>query len=199
MISTRRPVVLSGSVLTIFLLRPAPWPTTSPSRSRFSIAASALLIGLSPSVASAAAVIYEGFADSNASLTGNATGTGLTGNWAGDSRPTVVSNLTFGSLETSGNAVNATGAWYANNATIDTASSAYTNLLADSGEMWFSMLYRVDSGSGRFYMTIGSDTLSANGGLSAGQAIGFAVLREQFMRDSGNPLLGNPLLGELLV
>lgn len=95
--------------------------------------------------------------------------------------------------------MNATGAWYANNATIDTASSAYTNLLADSGEMWFSMLYRVDSGSGRFYMTIGSDTLSANGGLSAGQAIGFAVLREQFMRDSGNPLLGNPLLGELLV
>jgi hypothetical protein len=133
----------------------------------------ALALGTSASL-NAAAVIYEGFADSNASLQGNATGTGLTGNWAGDSRPDVeTSNMTFGSLEVSGNQISTDGAWHPNNASIDMTNTNYTGLLADSGEMWFSMLYRVDVNSGRFYMTIGSDTLTSNGDLLAGQAIGF--------------------------
>ena len=121
-----------------------------------------------------AAVIYEGFADSDTSLKDNSTGTGLTGTWSGDSRPDVeaqTSNMDFGNLQRSGNQVSADGSWFPNNASIDNPSG--TGLFSDGGELWFSMLYRVDTGSGRFYFTIGSDTLVNNGNLSAGQAIGF--------------------------
>jgi hypothetical protein len=136
--------------------------------------AAALTIALTGTVAQGASAIYESFADSDASLVNNATGTGLTGNWTGDSRPDIVSsNLTYGSLETSGNAVFANNAWYANSASIDMTNTAYTGLQTHGGEMWFSMLYRKDTGNGRFYFTIGSDGLSNNGNLADGQAIGF--------------------------
>jgi MYXO-CTERM domain-containing protein len=127
--------------------------------------------------ASHAAVIYEPFDDNDASLRDNATGTGLTGSWRGDSRPDVeaaTGTMSFGSLTSSGNQVSADASWFANNASIDMTNTAYTDLLAHGGEMWFSMLYRIDTTStGRFYFTIGSDGLVNNGNLSAGQAIGF--------------------------
>ncbi|MFK7910088.1 MAG: PEP-CTERM sorting domain-containing protein [Akkermansiaceae bacterium] len=53
-------------------------------------------------------------------------------------------------------------------------NTAYTDMLAHDGEMWFSMLYRKDTGNGRFYFTIGDGTVTNNGNLSSpGQAIGF--------------------------
>lgn len=136
------------------------------------------LILISLISAAQSAVIHESFLDSNASLQANPTGTGLTGNWYGDSRPTIESqSLSYGSLQTSGNEVRAAGSWYANGAIIDTGvndpSGTTGSLFTDGGELWFSMLYRQESGTGRFYFTIGSDGLVNNGNLNAGQAIGF--------------------------
>ncbi len=159
-----------------------------------------LFATLSLSLAAHSAVIHESFGDSDASLVGNTSGTGLTGNWLGDSRPDVVtSTLSYGSLQTTGNEVRADGSWFANRVAIDMTNTAYTDMLADGGEMWFSMIYRQESGSGRFYFTIGDGTVANNGNLSdPGQAIGFgstgtrvyAGLWETF--DWGATNLGGP-------
>ncbi|MFT6793188.1 MAG: hypothetical protein ACJAR1_001178 [Rubritalea sp.] len=134
----------------------------------------AATIALAGTAAHGASTVYEPFANSDASLTGNATGTGLTGNWAGDGRVDILStNLTYGSLETSGNTAFTDGSWHANQANIDT-TAGYNGLLADSGEMWFSMLYRKDVGNGRFYFSISDGGMSNNGNLGTGvTGIGF--------------------------
>jgi len=129
--------------------------------------------GVPISVVRPGLVIDEPFADSDPTLAGNASGMGLSGNWGGDGRPDITNGLSYGELITSGNAVYADTSWLANTVSVDTADPAYTALLANGGEMWFSMIYRIDTGAGRFYVTIGDSTLVNNGNLAAGQAIGF--------------------------
>jgi hypothetical protein len=124
--------------------------------------------------ADASVIVYEPFDDPDPTLVGNTPGIGLSGTWRGDSRPDIVSpSVDYGSLPSSGNAVFANGSWFGNDVDIDT-SPEYNALVADGGEMWFSMLYRVDSGAGRFYYTIGNADVANNGNLvDPGQAIGF--------------------------
>jgi hypothetical protein len=122
-------------------------------------------------------VIYEGFADSDASLGGNTAGTGLTGAWSGSgSNPSIIANQTYGSLATSGNAARAVSGWTNNQVSIDPANTGYTSLLANGGEMCFSMIYQADitSNISRFAFGIGDAGFTSNGNLSSGQAIGFA-------------------------
>ncbi len=129
----------------------------------------------------AEAVIYEPFADSDTTLVGNTPGTGLTGLWVGAANPTNIANQTYGELITGGNAMRVYNGW-ANNEVVIDASGAYTALLADGGEMWFSVLYEpVDwnnnTAYARFAFAIGDDGFSSNGdlGTSTAQAIGLGM------------------------
>ena len=66
------------------------------------------------------------------------------------------------------------GGWWRNHADIDTTTS-YNSLLADGGEMWFSMLYSRPAGS-RFYFAITDDKAFNNGNLDNGATgIGFGL------------------------
>jgi hypothetical protein len=137
--------------------------------------AAVFMVALVGRVSMGAAIIYEPFADSDSTLPDNTPGTGLTGTWSG-AASTITTNLTYGSLPTGGNAVLAVSGWKNNQVSIDT-NAAYTALLADGGEMWFSMLYqanRVDVFD-RFAFGMGTAGFTANGDLSSGQAIGFGI------------------------
>lgn len=148
----------------------------------FAVAASALLIGLSPFVASAAAVIYEDFTfpDGDTALAGNAGGTGLSGNWTAPSGSTAeATNLTYGSLTTSGSATVATG-WNASSPYVGIGGTTLNGLTGDSGELWMSLLYQAPTtGSIRFTVGIGDTYVTTNGNLNSSvtdaQAIGFSI------------------------
>ena len=147
----------------------------------FAVAASALLIGLSPFVASAAAVIYEDFTfpDGDTALAGNAGGTGLSGNWTAPVGAIETTNLTFGSLSTSGSATVATG-WNASSPYVGIGGTTLNGLTGDSGELWMSLLYQAPTtGSIRFTVGIGDTYVTTNGNLNSSvtdaQAIGFSI------------------------
>jgi hypothetical protein len=144
---------------------------------------------LAVSSAYSAAVIYEPFAfvSPDTTLAGNTGGTGLSnGTWTAPLNTTAeASNLTYGSLITSGSAVVARG-YNTDSPRIGVNATALSGLLNDSGEMWMSFLYRTGtnaaSGS-RFAISLGDSYMSSNGSLlnedadagTAEQAIGFAL------------------------
>jgi len=147
----------------------------------FAVAASALLIGLSPFVASAAAVIYEDFTfpDGDTALAGNAGGTGLSGNWTAPVGAIETTNLTFGSLSTSGSATVATG-WNTGSPYVGIGGTTLNGLTGDSGELWMSLLYQAPTtGKIRFTVGIGDTYVTSNGNLNPSvtdaQAIGFSI------------------------
>ena len=147
----------------------------------FAVAASALLIGLSPFVASAAAVIYEDFTfpDGDTALAGNAGGTGLSGNWTAPVGAIETTNLTFGSLSTSGSATVATG-WNTGSPYVGIGGTTLNGLTGDSGELWMSLLYQAPTtGKIRFTVGIGDTYVTTNGNLNSSvtdaQAIGFSI------------------------
>lgn len=90
--------------------------------------------------------IYEPFADTSATLTGNTPGSGLTGTWVGGSGATVASgSLNYGSLANSGNRAGVTSG---NVASVGVGSAlADSGLLANGATLWFSFVIRVDASS----------------------------------------------------
>jgi len=131
----------------------------------------------------AQAVIYEGFdfADTaGANITGNAAGTGLTGNWSGlNTWKEQVASIGYGSLETSGGAALNTGGWATMSAGIDTTNTAYTALLADGGDLWFSATINISRAAAdhRFYLGLSNGAIGAsNGAYATGvEAVGFGI------------------------
>jgi len=134
------------------------------------------------SFASAAAVIYEDFTfpDGDTALAGNAGGTGLSGNWTAPSGSTAeATNLTYGSLSTSGSATVATG-WNASSPYVGIGGTTLNGLTGDSGELWMSLLYQAPTtGKIRFTVGIGDTYVTTNGNLNPSvtdaQAIGFSI------------------------
>ena len=141
----------------------------------------ALALGTSASL-NAAAVIYEGFTypAADTALAGNAGGTGLSGNWTAPSESTVeATNLTHGSLSTSGSATVATG-WNTGSPYVGIGGTTLNGLTGDSGELWMSLLYQAPTtGSIRFTVGIGDTYVTTNGNLNSSvtdaQAIGFSI------------------------
>ena len=138
----------------------------------------ALALGTSASL-NAAAVIYEGFTypAADTTLSGNAGGTGLSGNWTGSSSE--AANLTYGSLSTSGSATVATG-WNSGSPYVGIGGTTLNGLTGDSGELWMSLLYQAPTtGKIRFTVGIGDTYVTSNGNLNPSvtdaQAIGFSI------------------------
>lgn len=113
--------------------------------------------------AQGAAVIYESFtfADGDTNLDGNTGGTGL-GTWSGPGSLSTT-NLTFGSLETGGQAIQTALLWDRPRAPI---TADISGLLADGAEMWFSVrIAKADSTGARIGIAIGDSALTTNGRL----------------------------------
>ncbi|QTN33033.1 hypothetical protein HZ994_12140 [Akkermansiaceae bacterium] len=151
--------------------------------SRKALAASILLTGLAPSVLQGA-VIYESFTfpDADTSLTGNPGGTGLSGNWTAGGGYTKNTGMTYGGLATAGDSSNAGSGWSKAEIGI-TASTAFSGLLVNGGDLWFSLILEVTSINNRTYMALTNNGIGpSNGALDAPgvgedttQGIGFAL------------------------
>ncbi|QTN33035.1 hypothetical protein HZ994_12150 [Akkermansiaceae bacterium] len=146
--------------------------------SRTALAAAILLTGLAPPALQGAAVIYESFTfpDADTSLTGNPGGTGLSGNWTAGGGWIESTPMTYGSLETSGDSSRVNGGWQS--AQIGaTSSAAYSALLANSAELWFSMIMEFNSDNNRSIFALTDIGLAAaNGDLNTGGVgIGFGL------------------------
>ena len=136
----------------------------------FAISIFALLVGQ----ASAALIIYESFDDSDATLNGNASGTGLSGNWSSEGGNNITSgSLSWGSLATSGNQVINVGGNF-QEASVSTGTTLTSGGHLNNGAvLWFSFLAQSVS-SGRTYMTIGTggpdgfDRIGGGGGMGLG-------------------------------
>ncbi len=117
--------------------------------------------------ASGALVIYEPFADTNSTITGNTAGTGLSGNWAG-SGAVVGSTINYGNLQTgSGGAASISNT----NGYVSTGTSlSSAGLLNDGATLWFS-----------FVVTTGGD-VATNGDL------GFAFGTDQIGTGNNIPV-----------
>lgn len=148
-------------------------------RQNTSLLLSALAASAIIGSASAAPVIYEPFefADGDTSLNGNAGGTGLSGNWT-NSRTVEDTNMTYGNLETSGDAIFINGGWTNGNPNIavDT-TSAYTGLLADGGEMWISVLFETTASDQRSMLALTSDGPGLSNGNIDSSGVGVAIAR----------------------
>ena len=131
----------------------------------------------------AGAVVYEPFADSDATLPGNTPGTGLSGTWSATaSRFTVnAAALSWGTLPVSGNQVKYVP--IGNAACSVALGTALTNagLLADGATLWFSVLINTPGDTGANPDTgfaIGTTILGSGNNLpiAAGeQAIGWTI------------------------
>jgi len=131
--------------------------------------------------AQAATVIYEPFDDSNSSLAGNTTGTGLTSTWSAAAGFTVPSgSLTYGTLPVSGNQVVYNGGGGSCSAGLSTALND-AGLLADSATLWFSMIVNTPRDGGSNPDTgfaIGTDQIGSSNNIpmpTGGQGIGWAI------------------------
>lgn len=119
-------------------------------------------------------------------MLGNFPLSALEGTWTAPNNATAqASNLTYGSLVTSGSAVVATG-YNASSPRIGVNATALSGLLNDGGELWMSFLYRTGTSAAsnsRFAIALGDSYMSSNGSLfdedatpaTAEQAIGFAL------------------------
>jgi autotransporter-associated beta strand protein len=130
--------------------------------------------------AQAATIIYEPFADTDASLAGNTPGTGLTGTWTASAGFTVPSgSLTYGTLPVSGNQVVYNGGSASSSASLSSALSA-AGLLSDGKTLWFSMVVNTPRDGGSNPDTgfaIATDAINGTNNipLVAGQGIGWAI------------------------
>ena len=144
-------------------------------------------------------VIYEPFnyTPPDTTLTGNAGGTGLTGNWTVGTSAVESTNLTYGTLATSGSATVANG-FNTSSGRIGIGPTTLSGLLNDGGELWMSFLYQTGSNAAsnaRFAIGLGDTYLSGNGdllnedanALTAEQAIGFAL--PFFAGNGGIPMI----------
>ena len=128
-----------------------------------------------------AAIIYEPFADSDATLNGNTTGTGLSGNWTAGDRVRVASgSIDYGTLPTSGNRVSwledtDKGGW--DNASATQTALGSKHLLDDGATVWFSFLARwTDTLDDRFALALTTDAFGYDLKLNnSGSGIGFGV------------------------
>lgn len=140
----------------------------------------AAVFGIAFSSLHAAPVINDPFTVSDASLTGNATGTGLSGNWtATASWDVLTGSMLWGSLATSGNHVQADSGGAASAAV--GAGVISPTLLADGATLWFSMIYTttpVVSGNPDAGFALGTDSLGSTNNIpmnSSGSGIGFSI------------------------
>ncbi len=137
----------------------------------------------------AALIIYEPFADTNATLTGNASGTGLTGNWTSNNFTVAGSSLSYGSQPTSGGSARYVNTSASNGnitATVSTLTGAGTEgslanagLLTDGAVLWFSVMHKVvnnmSDDRASFALATGGFSSNTNFGVSTDQGIGFAI------------------------
>ena len=128
-------------------------------------------------------VIYEPFADSQATLTGNTPGIGLTGTWSASTAFTVTSgSLTYGTLPTSGNQV-AYVSPFGNSASSVGVGPALgaAGLLNDGATLWFSVVVNTPTQGGSNPDTgfaLATNALGSGNNLSigaGGQAIGWTI------------------------
>lgn len=136
--------------------------------------------------------IYEPFTDTNASLTGNTPGEGLTGTWTADAAFTVNStSLAYGSLPTNAGRVNITGSAGTCNATLGSAL-ATNSLLSDGSTLWFSMIINTPTtgtGNSDTGFAIGTSNILTTNGIpmaNGNQGIGFSINGSQLRAASWN-------------
>jgi hypothetical protein len=129
-------------------------------------------------------VIYEPFADANATLDGNTAGSGLSGNWTAQAAWAVDSgSIPWGALKVSGNQVRATTGGGGGRAVVSPGSTlADTGLLNHGSTLWFSMIYTTTPGATSTNpdagFALGTATLDGGNNIpmtSAGNGIGFSV------------------------
>ena len=140
----------------------------------------ALALMMTTSAAFAASIIYEPFADNVGSLVGDTPGTGLTGTWSATDEYAKTTNLTYGTLSTTGNAIDTSSGsgsgWPPANVQFSTTGTtlASEHLLDDGAELWFSMLFKPSS-SLRFGFALADSRLVSNGKTNAtgDQGVGF--------------------------
>ncbi|MCX6601925.1 MAG: hypothetical protein NT025_10265, partial [bacterium] len=138
----------------------------------------------------AAPVIYEPFADSDPSLTGNTPGTGLTGTWLGSSA-VQAGTLTYGSLPTpTGNQVSSNN----QNGYVSVGSTlSSAGLLADGATLWFSVLVQTGSDiatNGDLGFGLGTDQIGTGNNIpiaNNGQALGFTFKNNQLRASYWTP------------
>jgi len=131
-------------------------------------------------------VIYEPFDDSDSTLNGNSTGTGLTGTWA-NSYDVEASDMSWGSLATSGYQVKMPNTYGRNGraaAQLDGSLSG-AGLLDDGATLWFSTLLRTNQAFGAnpdFGFALGTDSVWGRNNipmLNSGDGIGFKIKNGQ--------------------
>lgn len=133
---------------------------------------------LAAAALNAQTVIYEGFTfpDGDTILNGIPGGTGLSGNWTANGGWQEGTPLTYGALETSGDSALINAGWRKAEIGIDTGATGYSSLLADDGEMWFSMIMQVGATSNRSYFALTNNGIgAANGSINAGVGVGFGL------------------------
>ena len=141
-------------------------------------------------------VIYEPFADPDATLPGNTPGLGLSGTWSGDANYTVVSgsNLNWGVLVTESNYVDMVSGQAGVNCLIGN-DLVNAGLLDDGSNLWFSMVIDTPSQGG-----INPDTAfafgtsavgSGNGMTLGGEAFGWSIKNDVLYASSWNLDDGN--------
>jgi autotransporter-associated beta strand protein len=134
-------------------------------------------------------VIYEPFADSNPSLTGNTPGLGLTGTWSADTAFTVTSgSWTYGALPTSGNQVTVGSGNVASSVGIGSGLNntlGNAGLLGDGVKLWFSVVVHTPFTGGINADTgfaLGTDKLGSGNNLpmpTGGQGIGWTIKQDK--------------------
>lgn len=124
--------------------------------------------------ADAGALIYEPFADDDASLAGNNSGLGLDGTWQAGGISVLSGSQTFFDLQVSGNRAVRTGGGNFNNAFISPGTTLTDeDLLGDTAILWFSALVVSDPGR-RTYVALGTgnadgfDRIGGTGGFGVG-------------------------------
>jgi len=115
--------------------------------------AAAILALTANGSASAAAVAYEGFAYDAGALGSASGGSGFSSNWSSNGTTNVVaSDLTYGSLTTTGGSIGNLGG--GQNRFGASRSISLGGLLADDAELWFSVMMGYDAGGNRTNSTL---------------------------------------------
>jgi methionine-rich copper-binding protein CopC len=131
---------------------------------------------------STGAVIYEPFADTNTTLTGNAPGIGVTTNWLGSGN-VVAGNLSFGNFP-AGSGNKASFSNQNGYAPVGT-TLAEAGLLTDNATLWFSVLVQTggDIGiNGDLGFALGTDQIGTGNNIpvaNSSQALGFTFKNGQ--------------------
>ncbi len=124
---------------------------------------------LMPGKSEAALVAYEGFDYAAGALGSASGGTGWSGNWSSNSATLVTdSDLTYGSLDTSGGSIGNLAAAINRFGASRTIDLATPGLLANGSELWFSLMMGYDTAgnrtNSRLSFVLGTEAIStANG------------------------------------